>query len=164
VSDVRTYRLVWRVGVKGRLFFDHTRRSYGMVIGDDFLGAAVWVRPPDVHRAFSNVKRLTTWPCPELNESGVSLGQFVALSAQQIGEKNLEEMTRKSSGPQRKVLQASQSNSSQSARPGFLEASPASPMGRTEEKQRAGSTLMQKARLLESETTLCSPHCLDNLA
>ncbi|MEE9176603.1 MAG: hypothetical protein V3U19_10575, partial [Thermodesulfobacteriota bacterium] len=26
----------WLVGVKARLFFYHTRRSYGMVIGDDF--------------------------------------------------------------------------------------------------------------------------------
>ncbi len=29
----------WLVGVKARLFFYRTRRSYGMVIGDDFLGA-----------------------------------------------------------------------------------------------------------------------------
>jgi len=33
VSDVRILLLVWRVGVKARLFFYHRRRSYGLLIG-----------------------------------------------------------------------------------------------------------------------------------
>jgi len=45
VSDVRTLIFAWLVEVEARLFFYHTRRSYGMVIGDDFLGRGLRVRP-----------------------------------------------------------------------------------------------------------------------
>jgi len=37
--------LVWRAGVKARLFFDYTRQSYGVLIADAFLGAVVRVPP-----------------------------------------------------------------------------------------------------------------------
>ena len=50
VSDVRTHIFAWLVGVKARFFFYHTHRSYGMVIGDDFLGGVVRVLSGDTDR------------------------------------------------------------------------------------------------------------------
>jgi|GEM_PF-2637499 len=45
--------------VKARLFFYHTRRSYGMVIGDDFLGAAVRVLSGEVFTTLAEARGLT---------------------------------------------------------------------------------------------------------
>ena len=50
VSDVWTLLLVWRAGRKARLSFYDTRRSYGVLIADAFLGFEVGVVSVAHHR------------------------------------------------------------------------------------------------------------------